>query len=117
MNNLNERRERFMLDPLPIRLGGLAANLARVSSISNNPANFEAAFGLMEESKHFIEWTAAESQIETAAELVDLQVKLALWQRTLAIDWMNDEARQGIGRDAKKFSNAVLRKSGLLDAK
>lgn len=117
MNNLDERRERFMRDSLPIRLGGLAANLARVSSISNNPANYTAAFGLIEESKHFIEWTAAESQVETAAELVNLQVKLALWQRTLEADWMNDDIRQEIGRDAKAFSNLVLQKSGLLDSK
>lgn len=86
MNNIEERRERYMRDPLAVRLGGLAANLARVSSISNNALNFNVASGLMEESKHFIEWTAAESQIETAADLVSLQIKLALWQWTLADD-------------------------------
>ena len=115
MNNLDERRERYLRDPLPIRLGGLAANLARVSSISNNPANSLAAFSLIEESKYFIEWTAAESQIETAAELVNLQIKLALWERTLAADWMNDETRSEIGRTAKVLSNDVLQRSGLLD--
>lgn len=104
-----------MRDPLPVRLGGLAANLARVSSISNSAVNFEAAFGLLEESKHFIEWTAAESQIDTAVELVDLQIKLALWQRTLSADWQRDSTRETIGREAKVMSNSVLQKSGLLD--
>lgn len=117
MNNLDERRERYMRDPLPVRLGGLAANLARVSSISNNALNVEAAFGLMEESKHFIEWTAAESQIETAAELASLQIKIALWQRTLADDWAQEEKRLRIGREAKTISDSVLQRSGLLDRK
>lgn len=35
MDNLAARRERFQQDHLPTRLGGLAANLARVSSFSN----------------------------------------------------------------------------------
>ena len=117
MNNSNERKDRYLRDPLPIRLGGIAANLARVSSIANNPLNVNAAFGLMEESKHFIEWTAAESQIETAAELVRLQIKLALWQRTLAEDWGQDEKRLAIGREAKIISQSVLQSSGLLDRK
>ena len=117
MSNIDERKERYMRDPLAIRLGGIAANLARVSSISNNPLNLNVAFGLMEESKHFIEWTAAESQIETAAELARLQIKLALWQRTLADDWVQDEKRLAIGREAKIISNSVLQCSGLLDRK
>lgn len=117
MNNINERRERYMRDPLSIRLGGLAANLARMSSISNNAANLDAAFGLMEESKYFIEWTAAESQIETASALVDLQRKLTRWQRTLDSDWNVDERRAEIGFEAKQLSHFVLQKSGLLDRK
>lgn len=117
MNNLEEIRIRYMQDALPIRLGGLAANLARVCSFLKNPGNKDAVNGLLEESKYFIEWTAAETEIETAAQLVNLQIKLAQWQRMLASDWMNDETRNEIGHDAKAFSNEILRKSGLLDKK
>ncbi len=115
MNNINEKRERYMRDSLSVRLGGLAANLARVSSISNNASNLEAALGLMEESKYFIEWTAGESQIETATALVDVQRKLAKWQRTLNADWKIDERRAEIGIEAKQLSNFVLQRSGLLE--
>jgi hypothetical protein len=34
----------------------------------------------LDESKHFIEWTAAEADIDKAAELVELQVQLARGQ-------------------------------------
>lgn len=36
---------------------------------------------MLEESQYPIEWTAAEAPVELAAELVDLQVLLALWRR------------------------------------
>ena len=61
MINAQAKKERFLRDPIPVRLGGLAANLARVDSFSQNPANQAAVFDLFEESKYFIEWTAAET--------------------------------------------------------
>jgi hypothetical protein len=114
MNNLEERRKRYLQDDLPIRLGGLAANLARVSSFVKNPANKETVNGLLEESKHFIEWTAHEAEINTTAELVELQIKLAVWQRNWEANWNNEVKRLEIGQEAKQLSNKVLADSGLL---
>ena len=81
MNNLDERKNRYLRDPLPIRLGGLAANLARVKSFSMLTANASAVFDLFEESKFFIEWTAADVDVSTTEQLVDLQLQIAVWQR------------------------------------
>lgn len=114
MNNLEERKERYLRDPISIRLGGLAANLARVASFVKNPANLEAVKGLVEESKYFIEWTAGEAVSENAAELVELQIKLALYQRSLDKDWNNEEKRLLFGQQAKIWSNEVLQHSGLI---
>ena len=114
MKNMNKIRERYMKDGLPIRLGGLAANLARVSSFSKNPNNRDAVNGLLEESKYFIEWTATEAELETTAELVELQIKLALWQLNLDKTWDDEEKRLDIGQQAKHWSNEVLKYSGLL---
>lgn len=114
MNNLEERKERYLRDTLPMRLGGLAANLARMSSFAKNPANLTAVKGLIEESKYFIEWTAGEALSETAAELVELQIKLALCQRNLDRDWLDEEKRLQLGQKAKTWSNAVLQNSGLI---
>ena len=65
-------RDRYLRDTLPIRLGGLAANLARIKSFSHNIANYKVIESLLEESKFFIEWTANATEVNTAAELVEL---------------------------------------------
>lgn len=36
---------------------------------------------LLDEAKHMIEWTAAETEPETASELVRIQTMISLWQR------------------------------------
>jgi hypothetical protein len=114
MNNLEEIKRRYLEDPLPIRLGGLAANLARISSTAKNAANVGAAKSLIEESKYFIEWTACESNPQTTAELVQLQIDLAVLQRTLEAKWNDDKARIQIGLQAKEWSQNVLNSSGLI---
>lgn len=66
--------------PLPVRLGGLAANLSRIKSFSTNENSRETVASLIDESKMFIEWTAAQTEINTASDMVDGQIQLALWQ-------------------------------------
>ncbi len=110
-----EIRERYMRDELPTRLGGIAANLARVSTFSSNPANKEAVKNLLDESKFFIEWTAGEATVETAAELVELQVQLARWQRRWDDIWEDAPRRMEVSAIARAWSNRVLQASGLLD--
>ena len=36
MSKLDGLRSRYLKDPIPVRLGGLAANLSRVASFSKN---------------------------------------------------------------------------------
>jgi hypothetical protein len=115
MNNLAERKERYLRDSVPIRLGGLAANLARVKSFSRNVANQEAVYSLFEESKHFIEWTATETVFETSVELVELQLQIAIWQRQWQKIWKNEESRNEIAAASANWSKKVLEKSGLLN--
>lgn len=73
-------RERYLRDTLPTRLGGLAANLGRIRSFAAHGASDAVVESLIEESKHFIEWTTGDADIDTAAELVELQIELAAWQ-------------------------------------
>jgi hypothetical protein len=75
MKDWNAIQKRYLRDTLPTRLGGIAANLSRVKSFAARVANQEAVASLLEESKFFIEWTAGEADIDTAAELVELQVE------------------------------------------
>ena len=103
-----------MRDPLPIRLGGLAANLSRVKSFALHDANQAAVASLLEESKFFIEWTAGEAETSTAAELVELQVQLALWGRAWDEIWRDGARRQEVVRISGQWSQRVLELSGLL---
>ncbi len=107
-------RERFLRDELPIRLGGLAANLSRIKSFANNENNKALVESLIDESKHFIEWTAREAEIETAAKLVELQVELALLQFKLDKVWPDAEQRRQISEKSNAWSQQVLMVSGLL---
>lgn len=115
MKNFEQKRERYMRDELAIRLGGLAANLARVRSASRSPMNRDVVFSLFEESKFFIEWTAAEATLETASELVDLQLQIAVWQRSLRSAWDDEKARDEIGSTSMSWSNRLIERSGLLE--
>jgi len=115
MSDLAAIRERYMRDELKIRLGGLAANLARIRSFAANEANRGAIEGLLEESKFFIEWTASDAEIGAAAELVELQIRLACWQRSLPSIWTDGLQRRHLAEHAGEWSNRVLHLSGLLE--
>jgi hypothetical protein len=109
-------RERYLYDSLPVRLGGLAANLSRIKSFASHDANREAVESLIDESKYFIEWTAAEAGVDTAAELVELQVQLARWQHNWARIWADPAQRSQVAEQSSAWSKRVLEMSGLLGA-
>jgi hypothetical protein len=118
MNNIARIKERYLKDDLPRRLGGLAADLARIASSARHPAGSESVAAMLEESQYFIEWTAGdlvETDIEAAAELVDIQVMLALWRRAWADASQNPHQRSLLSLQAKKWSDQVLGYSGLLN--
>lgn len=108
-------RERYLRDELPIRLGGLAANLARVNSFSRNPVNREAVNSLLNESKLFIEWTAGDAEVDTAAQLVELQIQLALWQLEWDRIWADQGQRAQVAEQCRVWSDRIVGLSGLLN--
>src|SRR5437667_11498463 len=114
MTNQESIRERYLLDSLPVRLGGLAANLARVKSFSNNDAHREVVESLIDESKFFIEWTAADAELNVQTELVDLQRQLARWQLNWSKIWADIEWRNTVAERAGNWSMRVLELSGLM---
>ena len=107
-------RQRYLRDGLPVRLGGLAANLSRIKSFASHDANNGAVESMVDESKHFIEWTAAEAGVDTAAELVELQVQLAGWQRHWARIWADPTQRKQMAEQSAAWSKRVLEMSGLV---
>jgi hypothetical protein len=107
-------RERYLRDSIPVRLGGLAANLRRIKSFAAQETGHDAVVSLIEESKFFIEWTARDTQIDTASQLVELQVQLARWQYTWPRIWPDPERRQQVAEQSLAWSERVLALSGLL---
>jgi broad specificity phosphatase PhoE len=105
---------RYLRDALPVRLGGLAANLARIKSFSDQSRHSEVVERLVEESKFFIEWTAVDAELSVQAELVELQRQLARWQHDWQIVWANPESRADMAERSLVWSQRVLEMSGLL---
>ena len=114
MKDWNSLKERYLRDNLPVRLGNLASNLARIKSRSLNEANYNLVEGLLSESKFFIEWTASDADVEVAAQLVELQVQLARWQYRMSQLWNDNHEREKISQASGIWSERVLSLSGLL---
>ncbi len=114
MRDWEALRERYLRDELPVRLGGLAANLARVKSFSDHPDRGDVVKSLLEESKFLIEWTVADAGADAQAELVDLQVQLARWQHAWAKIWADPARRAAVVEQAGAWSERLLEMSGLL---
>jgi hypothetical protein len=114
MKDQEKIRERFLRDPLSRRLGGLAATLGRISSSARNSTNPTVVSNLLDEAKYLIEWTAADTEPETAAELVQIQTLLILWQKSWAEASQNSHQRILLSVQAKSWSDKALDFSGLL---
>lgn len=115
MTNLDRRRTRYLRDPLPIRLGGLAASLARIASSARQETGIAAVATMIEECRWFIEWTAAEAEPEIASELVDIQRMLTLWRSAWPEAQHQPKQRIVLKVQTKKWADQVLGYSGLLE--
>jgi len=113
MTNKEKKRERYLRDSLPRRLGGLAATLGRISSSARNANDPAVVRGLLEEAKYYIEWTAAETEPETAAELVSMQTLITLWEKGWESAFQNKSQRTLLSVQAKLWSDRALDMSGL----
>ncbi len=114
MKDMEKLRERFLRDPLPRRLGGLAATFGRISSSARKSTDPNMVATLLDEAKHLIEWTAADTEPETAAELVQMQTMITLWQHAWAEASQNPRQRILLSVQAKAWSDKATDFSGLI---
>ena len=117
ITRLSVVQERYMRDGLPIRLGGLATNLMRIASVADHPGSRDVVDSLLEESKFFVEWTAPDASVDKQAALVELQVRLAVWQLRWHSDFTDPAKRAHLAREARVWADGVLEMSGLLSEK
>lgn len=111
----SDRRERYLRDPLPLRLGNLASNLSRIKSLSNHQTMGEAAGRVVDESIFFIEWTAADASLQQQAELDELRSLLMNWRLEWTEIWNDLERRTSVAKQAGAWSEKILDRSGLLN--
>jgi len=111
------RRERYLRDPLPVRLGNLASNLARIRSFSSHATMSEAAGKVFDESKLFIEWTTEDANPSQQAELNELQGLISRWRMGLTEIWNDAEKRNDVTTQAGAWSQKILESSGLLNSR
>ena len=114
MNDLERKKARYLRDEPGVRLGGIAANLARVRSFGQNPDNDRLVRTLLGESRFFIEWAAADADLEVALELLDLQREITRWLFRWPQVWGNEARRQEMVARSKLWSDRLLARSGLL---
>ncbi len=108
------RQERYLSQSIPIRLGGLAADLARIASFIEIHGD-AAVESLLDESRAFIEWVAPELPIDDAARLVEIQRALTHWRHNWAQAQKDPDERERLAKQARAWSDEVLVMSGLLD--
>jgi hypothetical protein len=113
MVNKKKRRVRYLQDPLPIRLGELAATFGRISSSARKFLDPVTVRDALEEAKYFIEWTAADTEPEIASELVAMQTQINLWLRAWEKTHQLREQRTLLSVHAKHWSDCALDFSGL----
>src|ERR1041384_5708545 len=104
----SEYRERYLRDPVPIRLGNLCSSLCHIAQYIDDSKRRDTAIRMINECKWFIEWTAAETEPEVAEQLVNIQVTLAGWQRGLAGESRAPFDPQDASRVARQFADRVL---------
>ncbi|MBD3367144.1 MAG: hypothetical protein GF405_03075 [Candidatus Eisenbacteria bacterium] len=114
MSDWTSIRERYLRDGVPVRLGGLAANLARIRSFSDQPEHEEVVGRMVRESAMFIEWTAQDIPSDDVAALAELQRDLVRWYQHWHSLWADPERRAEVARDAAQWSTRVLEISGLM---
>ena len=114
MINKDRLKERFLRDPLPRRLGGLAATLGRISSSAMKSSDPTIVSDLIDEARRLIEWTAGETEPEVAAELVRIQILLTVWQKAWDTASQNPHERLLLSLQAKDWSDKAVDFSGLV---
>lgn len=91
-------QDQYLAKSLPKRLQELALSLRELGGLLEDGVQYDEAIEIIKRCKLLIEWTAIEVGIDGAAELIDLQVKLARSQLNLPRFWGISAQRQEVAR-------------------
>jgi hypothetical protein len=114
MKNLEAICTRYLQQDKARRIGGLAANLARIASFADNRNNLKAVETILEESKFLIEWIAPDLPLDVQTKLVELQIQLSFWHLKFPEISQNPESLKNLIAQASAWSKEILKLSGLV---
>jgi len=104
-------RERFLRDSLPMQLGGLASDLARVASFADQPAaHRQLVANVLQESKCFAEWAAIEAPKDIQVALADTQGAVVRWSSA----WRKGAPPATMQTEAERRAEELLKLAGLI---
>lgn len=115
--NYEQRREKYLRQPMPRRLGNLASNLNRIATYSNGSFSKDNIYELIRESQYFGEWTAENASLELTQQIVEMQRQLARWKLHWNAIWENESRKTQMQKQAKLWSDKMIEHSGLLQEK
>ena len=114
MKNSAERLNRYLSDPPKVQIGGIAANLARIRSFSQNPDNRAIVRGLVEETALFLRNAKVPNDSAIATDLARLQTLLELWGAILTDPTASPESLASVADQAGNWSRQLIEGTGLL---
>ena len=106
-----KRRERYLRDPLPMRLGNLASDLTRIASCAEDPDSHHIVLGVLEESRYFAEWAGTDAPYETQVVLADTQQVVIQW----ASSWKRGVVDPAMSTEARRRAEELLKLAGLIE--
>jgi hypothetical protein len=114
MKNKGDFQEKFLREPLPVRLGELAVSLAQIKSFSDHPAHSKITAHFIEESLCYVEWTVPDVEAHLRAELLEIHRQLSDWHTRWDNIWADDLQKQAAINQSKEWSDRMMEASGLL---
>ena len=108
--------ERYRRQPLPIRLGNLASNMARIGTMASDERTAADGANVVEESRHFAEALITE-ETPINGELIRLRGDLDSWLEAWPSLIASDEGRGAVATAATQWSGVLIERSGLAKQK
>jgi four helix bundle protein len=113
ISGLTYEQETFVQDSIPVRLGKLVTNLARINQLFSDSTHEDVVKSLIRETMYFLEWIAPDIDIDNAFELANLGRFLTRWLFNWEPAWNNTDAKNQIIQELGIWSDSVLQMSKL----